>query len=40
MDIEYTKGGNDVLADAQYIFNLNGNQETTQKSNYQKEVVS
>ena len=34
--IEYIKGNKKVVADALSIFPLHGNQETTQKSTYQK----
>ena len=39
-DIEYIKGDKNILADALSIFLTNENQETKQKSTYQKEIVS
>ena len=39
-DIEYIKGENKTIADSLSILPLNGNQETTYKSNYQQEIVS
>ena len=38
--IEYIKGQKNIVADAISRFPLNGNQETTQKSTYQREIVS
>ena len=38
--IEYMKGQKNIVADAISRFPLNGNQETTQKSTYQREIVS
>ena len=39
--IEYTKGDKIyIIADALSIFTLNVDQETTQKSTYQKEIMS
>ena len=38
--IEYIKGEKNIVADALSMIPLNGNQETTQKSTYQKEVFS
>ena len=35
-DIKYIKGEKNILADALSILALNGNQQTTQESNYQK----
>ena len=40
MDVKYIKGEKNIVAYALSIFPLNGNQETTQKSTYQKEIVS
>ena len=40
MDFKYIKGEKNIVAYALSIFPLNGNQETTQKSTYQKEIVS
>ena len=39
-DIEYIKGENNIVADGLSIIPLNGNEETTQKSTYQQEIVS
>ena len=39
-DREYIKGGKNTAADALSRLPLNGNQKTTQKSTYQKEIVS
>ena len=39
-DIEYIKGEKNILADTLSILPPNMNQDTTQKSNYQKEIVS
>ena len=36
LDIEYIKCEKDIVADAPSIFTLNGNQDTTPKSIYQK----
>ena len=36
MDIEYIKCEKNIVADTLSILPLDGNQETTQKSNYQK----
>ena len=38
--IEYIKGEKDVVSDALSRLPLNGNQETTQKSTYQKQIMS
>ena len=40
LDIEYIKGDKNILADALSIFLTKRYQETKQKSNYQKEIVS
>ena len=40
LDIKYIKGEKNILADALSRLPFNGNQETTQKSTYQKEIVS
>ena len=40
MDIEYIKVEKNIVADAISRSQLNGNQETTQKSTYQKEIMS
>ena len=39
-DIEYIKVENNIVADGLSRIPLNGNQETTQKSTYQQEIVS
>ena len=39
-DIEYTKGENNMVADGLSRISLNGNQETTQNSTYQQEILS
>ena len=39
-DIEYNKGEKNVVADALSMLPFNDNEETTQKSTYQKEIVS
>ena len=39
-DIEYTKGDKNTISDALSRLALNGNEETTQKSTYQEEIVS
>ena len=39
-DIEYIKGDKDIVAYALSIFTFNGNQQTTEKSNYKNEIVS
>ena len=39
-DIEYIKGEENIVADALSIFPSNGNQETTQRPTYQKEILS
>ena len=38
-DIEYIKGEKSIVADVPSILTLNGNQETTQKSTYQKKIL-
>ena len=38
--IEYIKGEKNIVADGLSRLTLNGNQETTQKSTYQQEIVS
>ena len=39
LDIEYIKGDKKIVADALSRLPLYGNQETTQKSNHQKEIM-
>ena len=39
-DIEYIKGENNIVANAISRIPLNRNQETTQNSTYQQEIVS
>ena len=37
--IEYIQGNKNIVADALSIFNIDGNQETTQESTYNKEIM-
>ena len=39
-DIEYIKGEKNIVVDRISGISLNGNEETTQKSTYQQEIVS
>ena len=39
-DIKYTQGTKSIVAYTLLIFLINGNQETTHKSTYKKEIVS
>ena len=39
-EIEYIKGEKNIVADPLSRLPLNGNQETTKKSTYKKEIVS
>ena len=39
-DIQYIKDEKKIISDAISRLSFNGNQETTQKSTYQKEIVS
>ena len=39
-DIEYTNGDKNIAADALLRLPMNGNQETTQETTYNKDIVS
>ena len=39
-DIEYTTGDKNISADALSRLTMNGNQETTQETTYNKDIVS